>query len=234
MSRISNQDIERNYFEQFRKYFTLPPGNIIYGDRPDIIIDGPIRVGIEITNFFIKEGSLLESEQIQRKLREKVVSKAQNIYKARNRKKIEISFGFDENNPIKNQNDLINKIVDIALKVEKFETGGIGKELFKGIPQLSFVYLNSGPYEDAKWRVTQLYEVPIMSRDQLINIVRDKENSAGKYKKCDVYWLLVVIDFINPAQDQDIINNSFEKIRTEVFEKVIVFKTLFGDILEAK
>jgi len=37
----------------------------------------------------------------------------------------------------------------------------------------------------------------------LTDIVRDKEVRARKYKKCDAYWLLVIVDSVNPAQDQE-------------------------------
>jgi hypothetical protein len=40
MNRILNQDIERYYFEKFRKDYPLPPGTITYGDSPDVIIEG--------------------------------------------------------------------------------------------------------------------------------------------------------------------------------------------------
>ena len=73
-----------------------------------------------------------------------------------------------------------------------------------------------------------------MSRDMLIEIVRDKETLSRKYKECDAYWLLVVVDFTNRAQDQEIQIGCFEKIQSEIFEKIIVYKTLFGHVLEAK
>jgi hypothetical protein len=34
----------------------VPDGKVKYGDKPDVIIDGDKRVGIEITNFFIERG----------------------------------------------------------------------------------------------------------------------------------------------------------------------------------
>jgi hypothetical protein len=80
----------------------------------------------------------------------------------------------------------------------------------------------------------QVYDVPVISRDGLLDIVRDKEARANKYKKCDAYWLLVVVDFINAAQDQEIQIDGFDKIQTEIFEKVIVYKPLFRHILEAE
>ncbi len=95
-NKISNQKIEKHYFEQFRRVYPLPVGNVKYSDRPDVIIeDGPRKIGIEITNFYLEEGSSSESEQAQIKLRKKVVSSAQQNYQNGNGRKIEISFGFN-------------------------------------------------------------------------------------------------------------------------------------------
>jgi hypothetical protein len=124
--------------------------------------------------------------------------------------------------------------VELARHIKDWKTGKIRKDIFKDIPELSFVYLNAQEYDDAKWRVIQGGDVPIMSRDRLIDIVRNKEVSSMEYRKCDSYWLLVVVDFINPAQDQEIRIEGFEKIQSEIFEKIIVYKTLFGHVVEAK
>lgn len=234
MSKISNQDIERYYFEKFRKFYPLPSGKIDYEDSPDVIIEGERRIGIEITNFYIKKGSLIESRQVQTKIRDEVVSKAQQVYLNNEGKNFEISFGFDDAHPIRKKKSLVDQLADLTKRIERFEAGEIDKGFYETIPELSFVYLNSEEYEDAKWRVVQVYDVPILSRDRLVEIVRDKEKRAKKYKKCDDYWLLVVVDFINIAQDQEIQIDGFEKIQTSIFEKVIVYKTLFNHILEAK
>ncbi len=63
MAKISNKEIEKNYFELFRKKYSLPLGQIEYGDKPDVIIYGPKKIGIEITNFYLEDGSLSKSEQ---------------------------------------------------------------------------------------------------------------------------------------------------------------------------
>ncbi len=232
MPTKTNQEIERYYFEMFREDYTLPSGTIIYCDSPDVIVEGESRIGVEITNFFLKNGSLLESEQVQSKLREKVVSEAQRIYQTENGKRIEISFGFDEANPIREQKKLVRKLVYLAKQIEKRETGKIRKNLFNAVPELSFVYLNAKEYQDTKWREYPVYNVPIMSRDRLVDIVRDKEVRARKYEKCDVYWLLVIVDSFNRAQDQEIPINGFEKIQTKVFDKVIIYKTPFRHVHE--
>lgn len=234
MSKLSNQDIEKYYFEMFRKDYSLPSGNIIYGDSPDVIIDGERKLGIEIANFYHKSGTLPESEQIQSRWREKVVSKAQHLYQKQNGRKFEISFGFDKSCPILSQKALVDQLINLATQIQNFQTGQIGRNHFKHIPELSFVYLNNQEYEDTKWRIVQVHDMPILAMERLVDIVRDKEQRSKKYEKCDAYWLLVVVDFMNPAQDQEIQVEDFKKVEPEAFEKVIVYKTLFGHVLEAK
>ncbi|NUO08688.1 MAG: hypothetical protein HUU08_08430 [Candidatus Brocadia sp.] len=234
MRKASNQDFERHYFEMFRKDYLLPQGTITYGDRPDVILHSDKKIGVEITNFYHEKGHLAESEQAQRKLREKVISESQRIYQMENGKKIELTFGFEKANPIQDKKKLVKKILELVRHIDEWKTGKIRKEIFKHIPELSFVYLNAEEYDDAKWRVMQVNDVPIMSRDRLIDIVRDKEKRSREYRKCDDYWLLVVVDFINPAQDQEIQIEGFEKIQSEIFEKIIIYKTLFGHVVEAK
>jgi len=70
--------------------------------------------------------------------------------------------------------------------------------------------------------------------EKLRTIVSAKEAKSKYYQHCDAYWLVVVVDFIDPAQDQEIQINGFEKIISTAFEKVIVYKTLFGHVFEAK
>lgn len=234
MRRRSNQEIEKYYFEMFRKDYRLPSGTVSYGDSPDVIIDGERKIGIEVTNFFLKPGSLSESEQIQNRWREKVVSQAQRLYEEQNGRKFEISFGFDKSNPIRDQKSLIDQIIQLATQIQNCEPGQIGKDYFKQIPELSFVYLNKQEYEDANWRIFQIHNVPMLEMERLLDIVRDKEQRSKKYEECDAYWLLIVVDFMNPAQDQEIQVDHFKKVETETFERVIVYKTLFGHVLEAK
>ena len=80
MPNKSHEEINQYYFKKFRKDYPLPLGTAYCGDKPDVILECERRIGIEITNFFREEGDLLESEQVQGKLREQVLSEAQRIY----------------------------------------------------------------------------------------------------------------------------------------------------------
>jgi hypothetical protein len=234
MAKRSNQEIEQYYFEMFRGDYQLPEGTIVPGDKPDVILEGKRKIGIEITNFFLENGALPESEQVQQKARGAVVSKAQQIYLANGGEGIELSFSFDKVVPIQNKWKLANKIAAVAKNIDRLKTGSIRKDVFKDIPELSFVYLNAKKYKDPKWRVVQCYSGQLMSMKKLREIVSAKEALAKCYQRCDAYWLIVVVDFIDRAQDQEIQINGFEKIASTVFEKVIVYKTHFGHVLDVK
>jgi hypothetical protein len=234
MTKRSNQEIEQYYFEMFRKDYQLPEGTIVHGDKPDVILEGKRKIGIEITNFFLESGALPESEQVQRKAREAVVSKAQQVYLANGGKRIELSFSFNKVAPIRDQGKLANKIARVAKNIDGLKTGSIDIDVFKDIPELSFVYLNSKEYEYPEWRIVQCYSGQFMSMEKLRTIVGTKEAQSKHYQCCDAYWLVVIVDFIDRAQDQEIQIDDFEKIASTVFEKVIVYKTHFGHILEAK
>jgi hypothetical protein len=71
-----------------------------------------------------------------------------------------------------------------------------------------------------------------MATERLKEIIENKETEAINYQKCDAYWLLCVIDFINRAQDQQIDSAGIAGISLKIFEKVIIYKTVFGEVVE--
>jgi hypothetical protein len=70
------------------------------------------------------------------------------------------------------------------------------------------------------------------SIDNLQAIIDNKDGLAPNYRKCDAYWLLVIVNFIDPAQDQEIRNSDFDLIFSKNFEKVILYKSTFGHVME--
>ena len=228
--------LEAYYFELFRRDYKLPEGRICYGDKPDVILQGRSKIGIEITNFYLKKGNLPESEQVQSGAREDVVREAQRIYLKSGGKRIELTFSFDKASPILDQEKgrLAKEMAELARRLEGLPTGEIWRKNFKEIPELSYVYLNAKEYDNPKWQVLSGNAVPIMRRDKLLEIVRKKEAKSRDYQRCAAYWLVVVVDYINPAQEQEIPIDGFEEIKSAVFEKVLVYGTAYGHVLEAK
>ena len=71
-----------------------------------------------------------------------------------------------------------------------------------------------------------------MSMERLQSIVNNKEECSKAYQACDAYWLIVIVDSFDRAQDQEILLDNSERIVSEIFEKIIVYKTYLGQILE--
>ena len=231
----------------FRKVYPLPARAVRYSDKPDVLIEGPVKIGIEITNFYVDDGSSPQSEQVQARRRIEAVSKAQRVYEADGGKNFQLSFGFNKKNPILDANDLINRLVDLAKSLESSGNGSVKKSLFANIPELEFVHVSAreliypATYDDpefpngppdisegfttwaryqnrreedalragiygplsftATWNLSQGHDFGIMSTVRLAEIVKEKESKTKEYAPCDSYWLLVVINFIDPAQE---------------------------------
>ena len=225
---------EPYYFEMFRRHYPLPTGRIEYLDKPDVILHGANTIGIEITNFYLEDGGCRHSEQRQGGLRETVVSEAQSIYLDNGGRRITLFLSFDKVSPIGDQRSLAGRIAKLANRIDGRQTGRIGKDAFvDDIPELSFVYLIAEEYPNPQWKVQQDYDGAVLFRDKLLKIVRTKESKVAAYQRCDAYWLVVVVDFIDPAQDQEIRVDGFQKIDSPIFERVVVYKTLFHHVLEA-
>lgn len=232
--KMSAAERERYYFEMFRRDYRLPDGAIRYQDSPDVVLTGDRKIGIEVTNFFREDGKDPSCEQAQVPLRETVVLDAQKSYLRGGGRRIELSFSFDPARPIGSQAALVRRIVRFATKIDGRADGTVGKDLYHDIPEVNFVYLNSTEYPGARWRVVQGHSGRPVSMPQLSKIIRTKEAKSRHYENCDAYWLLVVIDFMDLAQDQEVPMERIEGVESTAFEKVLVYRTCFGHVFEAK
>jgi hypothetical protein len=235
--RKTQTDIERHFFEQFRAVYPLPVSTVSYGDRPDVTLTGERKIGIEVTRFYLQSGTLLKSKQRQKPLADAVVTKAQALYRAQRGKAVELHISFDTPHPIKPRrtHKLAEELAALAKRIECRTSGEVERAAFQAIPEVSFVYFNAQEYADAKWRAGGVHTVGLMMSEAALEaIVRKKEAKAGKYNPRDAYWLLVVVDWIDPAQEQEIRVNDHLRVASEVFEKIIIYKPNFQHIIEVR
>lgn len=231
----TNQKLERRYFEMFRRDYALPTGAVLYGDKPDVVIEGSQRVGIEITNLYVQDGSLPESEQVQSKLRQAAIEMAQADYERERGKGFELTFSFDKSRPITDKNAVARQLVELAKFLEGGKTGQVPRDWFEHIPEVDFVYLNAIRYENPVWRKVQVHEGVLMSMERLRAAVAGKDAKARQYAPCDIYWLLVIVDFFDAAQDQEIrLDDEAGNLESTVFERVLVYKPHLGHVFQAK
>jgi len=231
MPRPSKQQVEWHYFSHFqRDYADLPPGTPEHGDKPDIVINGPRTIGIEIVNFYRESGNA--SEQAQRPLRKKVIESAQGQYEKKAGRLPFMTFGFNAAVPIRDWRKLATQIANFAASLASDSKGEIGRHLFPHIPELSSIW-NAGYLHDPAWKIIGIGSGSLMDLDSLQAIVDGKDALCAAYKSCDEFWLLVVVDFINPGQDQEIRLN-IDSITSRAFKRVIVYKPQFSQIIERR
>lgn len=232
MGHLTNSKIEQHYFEQFRRDCLLPEGEVTYTDKPDVIVRGKSTLGVEITNLFLAVGNDPSSEQMQRPRRERVLQSAQEIFLGMGGKKFELSVDFNPSKPILQIEPTAQALCSFAHQLTNVESGIVSPALFKHIEPIRFVYLNTTEYTDAKWRLTQGFSVPNLSVDRLREVVADKSEKISEYQSCDQYWLLVVVDFMDSAQDQHLNWSSEKTLGKSPYKKVLLYKPQYREIVE--
>jgi len=232
MTRPSNSKIEQYYFEQFRRDYPLPEGDVNLTDKPDVIVRADRTLGVEITNLYIVAGSDPASEQIQRRRREKVLDRAHAAFLREGGKKFELSVDFDPLKPIEELETPALALTALAHKLETAETGQVSSLLFEHIETLRFVYLNAKEYSDPKWRLIQGFSVPSLSVERLREVVIEKSAKVSEYQACDRYWLLIVVDLMDSAQDQELVWPDTASLGASPYEKVLLYKPQYCQVLE--
>lgn len=227
-SHLSNSEIERHYFEKFRAQYQLPSGSIKYGDKPDVIIYGQETIGIEITRFYADSNGTLQSQIAKNR---EAVKIAQNCYQEKTKSKIEYAFGF--NLDVQTQK-VCKSAKNLEILAERFSghpVGPVEKCHFLDMPEISSIW-RKDEYEDSKWEVSQVFSTSSIDVKRLREIIKRKESKAKRYDECDKLWLLIVVDFMNLAQDQEIMNMSKDKIQSDCFDKIILYRTVMEHIRE--
>jgi hypothetical protein len=232
MSRLDNQDLERYYFELFESHYEVPDGEIVFTDKPDVIVRGSQTLGIEIANLYLADGANDESEQVQRNRRRQLLERSQALHLASGGKHIELSVAFNPKYPILELEPMAISLSAIARSLQDSPSGQANRILFEHVPELSFIYYNHKEYADAKWRPVQVYNVPSLSIDRLRVLVLDKTKKLRQYQPCDIYWLLLIVDFMDPAQDQDLQWPPEELLAQSPFERILLYKPQFRQVVQ--
>lgn len=233
MGRATTRRREHQAFESFRQDFLLPEGRVHYSDKPDVVIEGPRKIGVEITDLHLVDGKNPDSEQVQRRHREAVLARAQALYMEAGGRPIELVVAFAYDTPIRKVEPLAAQLSELGKLVEQGPFGNIPDCRFDHIPELRYVYCSGREYTNARWRTSQSYGVPLLAVSRVEEEVARKTKKAANYQSCDCYWLLIVVDFMDPAQDQDIRwPAAAAPVETHVFERIWLYKPLFREVVE--
>ncbi len=186
-----------------------------------------------MTDFYPEDGNRLKSKQKQKDLREKALSKAQGKFFG----KADLHFDFNETQPItpKRIEPLAKDIAGLGNDIaENFmDKGIVHPYLYSHIPEVRFVY--KGPYKCVRGdlKLQQVYSQESLKGERISQIVKKKEEIAKNYKSCDEYWLLIIMDFFDPAQDHEV-PDDLEPIQSNIFERVIFWRKDFSKPCDLK
>jgi len=161
-----------------------------------------------------------------------VLKHAQALYLAAGGKTIELTVSFDPTHPIANKKSVASALAVAAKSIEKLPVGPVDRIYLDQIPEVWFIYHNPTEYPDAVWRTSQVYTVPGLSLSRIAAILNEKHQKLPSYRPCDAFWLLLVVDFIDFAQDQDIDWPDPEFSLSSKFERIIVYKPQFAEWME--
>ncbi len=232
MSRPSNRDVERYYFELFQSHYEVPDGDLEFTDRPDVIVRGAQTIGVEIANLYLASGKDSASEQVQRVRRRQTLERAQSLHLSSGGRHIELSVDFNPECPVQELEPVAQALAAIATKLEGSPSGQVSRMQFEHVPELRFLYYNQKEYTDAKWRSVQSHSVPTLSLERLRVLVSAKTKKLRDYQICDFYWLLLVVDSMDPAQDQDLQWPAGESLEKSPFERILLYRPQFGQVVQ--
>jgi hypothetical protein len=232
MSRHSTREIERHYFSGFIAQAGVQPEDVLYADRPDVQVslDGR-RIGVEITRLFLTDGSYEWSEQVQAPRRAAVLALAQEKFIAAGGPPIEVHVDFNPLHPIADIERTASDLVELVVSFQPHPRKVVGPGHESTTP-FRYLYQNGLHYPDAKWKSIQVYTTPNLDTQRLEEVVLEKARKSAQYTPCDAYWLLVVIDFMDRAQDQEVILPRGFRLSPNPFERVFVYKPQLGQVLE--
>lgn len=230
MKKLTSTEIEHYYFEQFRRDFPVPDGCIEYSDKPDVRITGASKIGIEISRLYIVNGADPSSEQRQHQRRARVVAEAQALHKKLGGRLIELHVEFNPGKPIQDIKNVAEILAGLAMEIQaepqiKAWNPPTESDYFRHLQH------NGIDYPDSKWTNMQSFSVPFLDIGRLEAVVREKTKKAAEYESCDEYWLLLVVDFMDLAQDQTLVLPQKFKLPLSAFSKVLVYKPQFHEVL---
>lgn len=194
MTRPSQKEIEQRYFQEFVNHFAVPDGRVIFDDMPDVIISGNETIGIEIANLYKQDVRDSLAEQVQIKHRDKVIKLAELLYLASNTKRIKLWVDFDPEYPITNIERSAKALAELASNKSKLVGTYNAYKPTENAPELRFISCDGDDSADMKWRPAQVYDVPSILIDRVRALVQQKTKKIKKYKDCDTYWLLLIVD----------------------------------------
>lgn len=231
MPRLRQRKAEQRDFESFARDYDLPEGAVEYSDKPDVLIRGERVLGIELANLHKVDGGRSDSEKVQSIHRAEVIALAEQLHRSRGGRSIELWVDFSPDHPILSVKKTATALAEIASSIANEVDGHESCSAYEDSPEIRFLYHTGKAYDDARWRSCQSHSVPALATERVREIVAAKSRKISGYRKCAAYWLLLIVDFWDPSQDQYIHWPQSERLGPTPFERVLLYKPAFRQIV---
>lgn len=236
MTKKRQKIFESHYLYAFKKHFSeFPSGEILAGEEPDFVVDDPNSgrsCGIEVANFYISDGSDFKSEQRQKAARVRLLRKIEKDYSTVASQPYVFYIDFDPRMPILDDLNRHKEIVHAIRNLVSSKTKVSLYRPFVQFPEIRHIYAELKSGSVSEWNLNQVYEVPLVDWSRVSTIIEGKSNKVKSYQPCDRYWLLLVIESWDPAQDQVFPNNVSQNLVISPFERVFIYKTVTNEVVE--
>lgn len=233
--------IENSIFNKFRKsYEKFPSGKIKHIDKPDFIIYGDKKVGVEITQIFkddqeSEKGSLLKSvEEFRKKVSEETLSLLREKQSPKCWLEIHLNVSeFPTQKSPKETAQVLYKDINKNIRAEKKDYI-LEVENNSELPSIvdSYEVIFNQKIKEYEYIESGSVIGGIIDNKRIQFILDKKEVAKENFLNCDEYWLVIksgefIADYFPAMQ----INS--EELNT-TFNKVFILKYLENETIEIK
>ena len=231
MTRSDKKLRERSLYDHFASLVEIPEGPLDFdGESPDFVIHGDRTRGVEITELHVADGELSWQRQAPR--RKEALRRAQAQYVAASGPAFDFNFDFKPLPATVSLDELARQALAAATASVNGTSGLISSDLLEPTPLVRWLYRPEPLYVDPRWHDMPCHSVPFLDPSNVQRVVNAKGEKLLSYRRCDRHWLVIGVDFWNPAQDQELAWPVETALDLCGFDRVFIVKTHHGVYLE--
>ena len=225
-NRIEQDELEWRCIKSFKDaYASFPEGEIKKSEKPDFIIYGNRKIGIEHSYLFRGDGKDIFSIQRQDQFKNIIVEGASQKIKETSVKQFNVFVSFEEKTKIEPANIvtlidfLVEKVVS-AKNPTKERQVTIGKYYLEPY-QDTFSMIQLYDFGDIHplWKRMDVFSVESIEKNGYLEKLIGQKNKKH-YAGCDELWLLITIDYFNPSSQQYIPKDFKVNVKESMFDSI--------------
>ncbi|MDB5159665.1 MAG: hypothetical protein JWR50_4372 [Mucilaginibacter sp.] len=224
-----NKAAEQFYLEKFKKsHRHFPQGEVSEHESPDFLVDdGKKKVGIEVTGFYRESGSESSPLQKRKKIRQKVIDRAQILFNSKGlaSRWVTVHFGLYFHCKKSEVEHIAKKLADLAASPFPTEVDQmIWNNDETTLKDIDCLVVRNVEMPESHWSAPMGTFVPNIEPQQIQQILDIKSKLCEKYRKsCDELWLIIVMDRFEASSFASITQESRLHYYSHLFDSAYLF-----------